>query len=208
MPRHCVILGQALLSRPSATSTLIFSCSTNIFEPHFTATWHCIALLPRNLFTLLIFALLKLKQTPTAKWAWSQLFSWCSSPFSVCPKTPPNRRDMLTLCSPSHRCLGRRWMRSWSLDQYLLDDSRVGRNFPRGTWLASRNCRYHKGTSLTLLYRYLPGHIHAFYLEYVYYERREQAREGRFTATRAPGVYSDRVQAGGQSNYGTIPQHH
>lgn len=53
--------------------------------------------------------------------------------------------------------------------------------------------------------RYLPGHIHAFYLEYVYYDRREQAREGRFAAARAPGVYSDHVQSGGQG-YGTIVQ--
>ncbi|KAI2641930.1 hypothetical protein GGS26DRAFT_537649 [Hypomontagnella submonticulosa] len=52
---------------------------------------------------------------------------------------------------------------------------------------------------------YLPGHIHAFYLEYVYYDRREQAREGRYAARRAPGVYSDRVQTGGQG-YGTIVQ--
>ncbi|PVH85379.1 hypothetical protein DL98DRAFT_583476 [Cadophora sp. DSE1049] len=44
---------------------------------------------------------------------------------------------------------------------------------------------------------YFPGHIHAFYLKYVYYERKEQAREGRFTAARAPGVYSERVQSGG-----------
>ncbi|KAI0129983.1 hypothetical protein BJ170DRAFT_295885 [Xylariales sp. AK1849] len=57
---------------------------------------------------------------------------------------------------------------------------------------------------LTLL-GYIPGHIHAFYLEYVYYDRREQAREGRFAARRAPGVYSDRVQTGGQG-YGTIAQ--
>lgn len=53
--------------------------------------------------------------------------------------------------------------------------------------------------------RYIPGHIHAFYLEYVYYERKEQAREGRFTAARAPGVYSERVQSGGHG-YGTIVQ--
>jgi len=57
---------------------------------------------------------------------------------------------------------------------------------------------------LTIL-GYIPGHIHAFYLEYVYYDRREQAREGRFTAARAPGVYSERVQSGGQG-YGTIVQ--
>jgi hypothetical protein len=52
---------------------------------------------------------------------------------------------------------------------------------------------------------YIPGHIHAFYLEYVYYDRREQAREGRFTAARAPGVFSERVQSGGHG-YGTIVQ--
>ncbi|EPE05714.1 plasma membrane proteolipid 3 [Ophiostoma piceae UAMH 11346] len=52
----------------------------------------------------------------------------------------------------------------------------------------------------------LPGHLHAFYIEYVYYDRREQAREGRFTAASAPGIYSDRVQQGG-GGYGTIAQH-
>ncbi|KAK7954211.1 hypothetical protein PG984_004010 [Apiospora sp. TS-2023a] len=51
----------------------------------------------------------------------------------------------------------------------------------------------------------IPGHIHAFYLEYVYLDRREQAREGRFAARRAPGIYSDRVQTGGQG-YGTMAQ--
>ncbi|KAK8040796.1 hypothetical protein PG994_013803 [Apiospora phragmitis] len=51
----------------------------------------------------------------------------------------------------------------------------------------------------------IPGHIHAFYLEYVYFDRREQAREGRFAAKRAPGVYSERVQTGGQG-YGTMAQ--
>ncbi|EKD20146.1 hypothetical protein LZ554_008866 [Drepanopeziza brunnea f. sp. 'monogermtubi'] len=57
---------------------------------------------------------------------------------------------------------------------------------------------------LTLL-GYIPGHIHAFYLEYVYYHRKELAREGHFMARRAPGVYSDRVQSGGHG-YGTIVQ--
>ncbi|KAM0435317.1 hypothetical protein ACHAPT_003411 [Fusarium lateritium] len=55
---------------------------------------------------------------------------------------------------------------------------------------------------LTIL-GYIPGHIHAFYVEYVYYDRREQAREGRFATGPAPGVYSDNVQTGGQG-YGTI----
>ncbi len=61
------------------------------------------------------------------------------------------------------------------------------------------------GQVLTNHNRYIPGHIHAFYLEYVYYDRREQAREGRLAARRAPGVYSDRIQAGGQG-YGTVVQ--
>ncbi|KAI9812952.1 MAG: hypothetical protein M1826_002735 [Phylliscum demangeonii] len=50
---------------------------------------------------------------------------------------------------------------------------------------------------------YLPGHIHAFYLEYIYYSRREDARLGRYGAVPAPGVFSERVQTGGQS-YGTM----
>lgn len=53
------------------------------------------------------------------------------------------------------------------------------------------------------LRRVLPGHIHAFYLEWVYYDRKEQVREGRSVSRRAPGVYSDRVQTGGHG-YGTI----
>lgn len=57
---------------------------------------------------------------------------------------------------------------------------------------------------LTLL-GYLPGHVHAFYLEYVYYDRREEALQGRTPARRAPGVYSDNVQTGG-GGYGTIAQ--
>ncbi|KAI0530179.1 hypothetical protein GGR58DRAFT_494357 [Xylaria digitata] len=58
--------------------------------------------------------------------------------------------------------------------------------------------------ALTIL-GYIPGHIHAFYLEYVYYDRHEQAREGRLAARRAPGVYSDRIQTGGRG-YGTVVQ--
>ncbi|KAL2811341.1 hypothetical protein BJX63DRAFT_433492 [Aspergillus granulosus] len=48
----------------------------------------------------------------------------------------------------------------------------------------------------------LPGHIHAFYLEYVYYKNQQAT-----VAEPAPGVYSDRIQHGGQrqQNYGTIP---
>ncbi|GAD96853.1 hypothetical protein PVAR5_5518 [Paecilomyces variotii No. 5] len=72
---------------------------------------------------------------------------------------------------------------------------------------------------LTIL-GYFPGHIHAFYLEYVYYDRRRMTAEGRFSARPAPGVYSDRIQNGGHhhnappaapagnnygTTYGTVP---
>jgi len=56
---------------------------------------------------------------------------------------------------------------------------------------------------LTLL-GYIPGHIHAFYLEYVYFDRKDRARQGQLTGHAAPGVYSDRVQSGGAPGYGTI----
>jgi hypothetical protein len=59
---------------------------------------------------------------------------------------------------------------------------------------------------LTIL-GYFPGHIHAFYIEYVYYDRRQQAREGHYPPRRAPGIYSDKVQTGGlgpRPGYGTM----
>ena len=55
-----------------------------------------------------------------------------------------------------------------------------------------------------LITRYFPGHIHAFYLEYVYFERRDQSREGLVSTRRAPGVYSDNVNRGGVTTYGTV----
>lgn len=51
----------------------------------------------------------------------------------------------------------------------------------------------------------IPGHIHAFYLLYVYYDRKEQAIEGRYAARKAPGIYSSNVQTGGLG-YGTMAQ--
>ncbi|KAI9041733.1 YqaE/Pmp3 family membrane protein [Aspergillus affinis] len=44
---------------------------------------------------------------------------------------------------------------------------------------------------LTIL-GYLPGHIHAFYLLYVYYSRRRAVNP--VTDADAPGVYSDRIK--------------
>ncbi|KAF2021182.1 UPF0057-domain-containing protein [Aaosphaeria arxii CBS 175.79] len=49
---------------------------------------------------------------------------------------------------------------------------------------------------LTIL-GYFPGHIHAFYVEYVYFKRRDEIRAGIVDARRAPGVYSSKVQRGG-----------
>lgn len=62
---------------------------------------------------------------------------------------------------------------------------------------------------LLMIYRYFPGHIHAFYLEYVYYHRRGLAAGGTTFTTPATGVYSERIQSGGhhqqqQTQYGTI----
>ncbi|KAM0723583.1 hypothetical protein Q7P37_000570 [Cladosporium fusiforme] len=55
---------------------------------------------------------------------------------------------------------------------------------------------------LTIL-AFLPGHIHAFYVIYVYYSKKEQASEGYYDNRPAPGVYSSNVQTGGQG-YGTM----
>ncbi|KAI8933201.1 hypothetical protein NX059_009838 [Plenodomus lindquistii] len=49
---------------------------------------------------------------------------------------------------------------------------------------------------LTLL-GYFPGHIHAFYIEYVYVKRRDEVKAGIYNARPAPGVYSKKVQNGG-----------
>ncbi|ERF74843.1 hypothetical protein EPUS_03227 [Endocarpon pusillum Z07020] len=56
---------------------------------------------------------------------------------------------------------------------------------------------------LTLL-GYIPGHLHAFYLEYVYFDRREKGRLGQIGSDPAPGVYSDNIQTGGTRGYGTV----
>ena len=50
---------------------------------------------------------------------------------------------------------------------------------------------------------YIPGHIHAFYLLFVYFQRREQGTGGSLQE-RAPGIYSDTIQRGGQTEYGTV----
>lgn len=50
---------------------------------------------------------------------------------------------------------------------------------------------------LTLL-GYFPGHIHAFYVEYVYYKRKDETKAGIYDSRPAPGVFSDRVNNGGR----------
>lgn len=76
-----------------------------------------------------------------------------------------------------------------------------------------RHTQHHKNTTttplsdimLTGLSRtgYFPGHIHAFYCEYIYYNRKDQAAQGVFENRHAPGVYSDNVQTGGRG-YGAM----
>ncbi|KEZ39954.1 hypothetical protein SAPIO_CDS8926 [Scedosporium apiospermum] len=56
---------------------------------------------------------------------------------------------------------------------------------------------------LTIL-GFIPGTIHAFYVLYVYYDRREQSRIGAPPPSRAAGIFSERVQNGGRYGYGTM----
>lgn len=48
-----------------------------------------------------------------------------------------------------------------------------------------------------MMCRYFPGHIHAFYLEYIYYHRKNMAASGLTWTKPATGVYSDKIQNGG-----------
>ncbi|KIW07256.1 uncharacterized protein PV09_02111 [Verruconis gallopava] len=57
---------------------------------------------------------------------------------------------------------------------------------------------------LTIL-GFFPGHIHAFYVEYVYYKRRDQARMGVYDSRPAPGIFSDRVNFGHRNQYVVAP---
>ncbi|KAI4227903.1 MAG: hypothetical protein L6R36_002053 [Xanthoria steineri] len=76
---------------------------------------------------------------------------------------------------------------------------------PVGVWMiAGCGADLFVNICLTIL-GYFPGHIHAFYLEYVYFERRSQGQMGNLAVKRAPGVYSDNVNSGGRTTYGTMP---
>ncbi|TQS38811.1 hypothetical protein Golomagni_00677 [Golovinomyces magnicellulatus] len=46
---------------------------------------------------------------------------------------------------------------------------------------------------------FIPGHIHAFYVEFAFFNRREAVRQGQCTSDRVPGVFSRNVQHGGES---------
>jgi len=66
---------------------------------------------------------------------------------------------------------------------------------------------------LTIL-GFFPGHIHAFYVEYIYFKRRDEARAGIYAPAPAPGVYSERVNnagrhhgGGGAAYGGDVPQY-
>ncbi|MCJ1484016.1 hypothetical protein MMC06_004184 [Schaereria dolodes] len=54
------------------------------------------------------------------------------------------------------------------------------------------------------LFGYFPGHIHAFYLGYIYFDRRDKGRLGQVAAKRAPAIFSENVQSGGHTTYGTV----
>ena len=98
--------------------------------------------------------------------------------------------------SPTRRCIHDRRLWRRPPRQHLLDHPRV----------RARPAQSHPiKILLTSLRSYFPGHIHAFYLEYVYFERRDQGRMGSLTAKRAPGIYSENVQHGGMTSYGTVP---
>ncbi|RAR04124.1 UPF0057-domain-containing protein [Stemphylium lycopersici] len=57
---------------------------------------------------------------------------------------------------------------------------------------------------LTIL-GFFPGHIHAFYIEYVYVKRRDEIRAGIYDARPAPGVYSQKVLNGGHKTVPVAP---
>jgi hypothetical protein len=58
---------------------------------------------------------------------------------------------------------------------------------------------------LIIICRYFPGHIHAFYVEYVYYKKRDEARAGIYGTKPAAGVYSKKVQRGGMHHVPVAP---
>ncbi|EEQ29040.1 hypothetical protein McanMca71_000908 [Microsporum canis] len=60
---------------------------------------------------------------------------------------------------------------------------------------------------LTIL-GYFPGHIHAFYTLWVYYEAKSRGREGRMRARSPPGIFSKRILNGGERPVYYYPEQH
>ncbi|KAK4127644.1 UPF0057-domain-containing protein [Parathielavia appendiculata] len=52
---------------------------------------------------------------------------------------------------------------------------------------------------LLTIWLWFPGVIHAFYLLFVYYDRRDRYKIGAPPLQRAPFVWSDKVQSGGMA---------
>ncbi|KAL8656334.1 MAG: hypothetical protein Q9210_000324 [Variospora velana] len=78
---------------------------------------------------------------------------------------------------------------------------------PVGVWMiAGCGADLFVNICLTILSRQavVESEIIPVYLEYIYFERRSQGQMGNMAARRAPGVYSDNVNSGGRTTYGTV----
>ena len=89
----------------------------------------------------------------------------------------PHPHDHTNNPSPTGRCLHRRRLRRRRFNQHRAHNSRK--------YLQRRS--------------YFPGHIHAFYVEYIYYKRRDEIRAGTYDGSHASGIYSQKVQHGGMT---------
>ncbi|SPQ21645.1 5372684d-94fe-4a69-9bb9-72c95e8081b4 [Thermothielavioides terrestris] len=52
---------------------------------------------------------------------------------------------------------------------------------------------------LLTIWLWIPGLIHAFYLLFVYFDRREKYKMGHPPLQRAPFVFSNKIQSGGMT---------
>ncbi|KAF3479525.1 uncharacterized protein GIQ15_06501 [Arthroderma uncinatum] len=53
---------------------------------------------------------------------------------------------------------------------------------------------------------YFPGHIHAFYCLWVYYEAKGKGRDGRMRSKTPPGIFSKRILNGGERSTHYYPE--
>ena len=116
------------------------------------------------------------------------------------PKTPILYTD-LQISSPSSRRLPHRRLWRRPPHQHLSHTSWVC-PLLHLFFLVSSHQKPNTNTARPC--SFFPGHVHAFYLEYVYFDRRSQSTAGGLVQKRAPGVYSERIQGGGQTQYGTV----